>query len=60
VHLPNAAVGHHAENPAHAAVPPDGPPRHHRRPEIDAGIRETQKKIRKTLPLIFLGILLIF
>jgi hypothetical protein len=26
-----------------AAVPPAGPPRHHRRPEIDAGIRGTQK-----------------
>jgi hypothetical protein len=58
--LPNAAVGHRAGNPAHAAVPPASPPRHHRHSGIDAGIRETQKKIRKTLLLIFLEILLIF
>jgi hypothetical protein len=30
---PRTAVGHHAGNPAHAAVPPAGPPLHHHRPE---------------------------
>jgi hypothetical protein len=37
--LPNAAVGHRAGNPAHAAVPTAGPPRHQRHPvnHADAG-----------------------
>jgi hypothetical protein len=39
-----------------AAVPPAGTPRHHRRPGIDAGIRETQKNPQKPLLLFFLEI----
>jgi hypothetical protein len=35
---PSTVVGHHAGNPAHVAVPPAGPPCHHRRPGINAGI----------------------
>jgi hypothetical protein len=35
---PSTAVGHHTGNPAHAAVLPAGPPRHHHRPGINAGI----------------------
>jgi hypothetical protein len=52
--LPNVAVGHRAGNPAHAAVPPAGPPRHHHRPEnhADAGNRKTPQN----LPLISLTI----
>jgi hypothetical protein len=44
---PSTAVGHHAGNHAHAAVPPAGPPRHHRRVRIDVGNRETKKNPQK-------------
>jgi hypothetical protein len=37
---PSTAVGHHAWNPAHAVVPPAGPPRHHRRPENPADAKK--------------------
>jgi hypothetical protein len=39
--LPNAAVGHRAGNPAHAAVPPVGLPRHHHRPENHTDARKS-------------------
>jgi hypothetical protein len=57
--LPNAAVGHRAGNPAHAAVPTAGPPRHHRRPGKRADARKSEKS-RKTLPLVSLTFFLIF
>jgi hypothetical protein len=59
---PSAAVDHHAGNPAHAAVPPASPPRHHRHPENHANTRKTGNphKILFPLPSIFLGFLLIF
>jgi hypothetical protein len=57
--LPNASVGHRAGNPAHAAVPTAGPPRHHRRPGKRADARKSEKS-RKTLPLISLTIFQIF
>jgi hypothetical protein len=47
---PSAAVSHLAGNPAHAAVPPAGPPRHHRRPGNYAGIRETRKTHKILFP----------
>jgi hypothetical protein len=56
---PSTTVGHHAGNPAHATVPPAGPPRHHRRPENHVDARKTGKPT-KTLPLISREILLIF
>jgi hypothetical protein len=46
-YLPSAAVGHRAGNPAHAAVPPTGPPRHRRRPENHADARKTGKPTKK-------------
>jgi hypothetical protein len=39
-----------AGNPAHAAVPVTGPPRHHRRPRKCADARKTGEKPHKTLP----------
>jgi hypothetical protein len=53
---PSAAVGHRAENPAHAAVPPAGPPRHHRRPENHADARKSKKNPAKPFPQTFLEI----
>jgi hypothetical protein len=52
---PSAAVCHRAGNPAHAAVPPAGLPRHHRRPENHADARKSENPA-KPFPLIFLAI----
>jgi hypothetical protein len=59
---PSTAVGHRAKNPAHAVVPPAGPPRHHRRPENHANTRsrKTPKKFVSSSLLIFLAFLLNF